>query len=445
MKPSHETGKVVNKNRGFRSRRIVLMAIGMVERRQTQQGRTVGVGQLSLVEHALCPLESKRSANLVHRVSYHFTDGQRRRQTAKVRVFAPLGLFPGDELYLWGLLALTLSQPEQDGSLDATPHWCLRQLGLIDAGTRRGGRQYRQFFAALERLSAVSYLSSACYDSVRGEYRQVSFRFFSYSLPANPESNRTWNIVWDEVFFQLVQATGGSMRFDLSLYRSLDPASRRLFLLINKVGYRQGRIPVFDLKHLAVDVLGLSPTLAIRDIKVKVSRTLRRLESTGVIQGSRIQSVVPRQYSVSFERGPTLNSKAVRQPNDTDSPLMEGLLTLGFDRDSACSLVRRYPRKLVALWIDITQAALERFGRQHFRKSPMAYLVDSLSKAAQGIRTPPDWWHEARKAKQTSVEPTPESREVFSRLLDEVFGSERRKSKPVSGLVRAGDLLKSSF
>ena len=107
------------------------------------------------------------------------------RSSPRVRTAGPLGLFPGDKLYLWGLLALTLAQPEADGSLDATPHWCLRQLGLIDAGTRRGGRQYQQFAAALERLSAVSYLSSACYDPVRGEYRQVSFRFFSYSLPAN--------------------------------------------------------------------------------------------------------------------------------------------------------------------------------------------------------------------------------------------------------------------
>jgi hypothetical protein len=360
-------------------------------------------------------------------------------------VFAPLGLFPGDELYLWGLLALTLSQPEADGSLDATPHWCLRQLGLIDSGTRRGGRQYRQFSAALERLSAVSYLSSACYDPVRGEYRQVSFRFFSYSLPANPESNRTWNIVWDAVFFQLVQATGGSMRFDLSLYRSLDPAARRLFLLANKVGYRQARIPVFDLKHLAVDVLGLSPTLAIRDMKVKVSRTLKRLEAVGVIQGSQIQCVATRQFTVTFERGSALHSKTGREPMASESPLIEGLVALGFDLQAASSLVRRYPRKLIALWTDITQAALERFGRKHFRKSPMAYFVDSISKAAQGTRTPPDWWLEIRKVEQNSDEPTPESREVFSRLLDEVFGSERRDTKSGRGLMRAADLLKSSF
>ncbi|MBC7817650.1 MAG: hypothetical protein IAG10_12220, partial [Planctomycetaceae bacterium] len=380
----------------------------------------------------MCPLESKRGANLVHRVSYHFTDAQRRRQTAHVRVFAPLGLFPGDELYLWGLLALTLSQQELDGSLDATPHWCLRQLGLIDAGTRRGGRQYQQFAATLERLSAVSYLSSACYDPVRCEYRQVSFRFFSYSLPANPESSRAWNIVWDEVFFRMVQAIGGSMRFDLELYRALDPAARRMFLLLTKVGYRKGRIPVFGLQHLAVDLLGLSPTLAIRDMKVKVSRTLKRLEAVGVIQSGQILRVAPGQFTVTIERGPALNSKADREPSAAESPLVESLLALGFDLQAASSLVRRYPRKLVALWTDITQAALERFGRQHFRKSPMAYLVDSLSKAAQGTRTPPDWWHEVRKAEQKSEQPAPESRELFSKLLDEVFGSERRDTKAKS-------------
>ena len=126
-------------------------------------------------------------------------------------------------------------------------------------------------------------------------------------------------------------------------------------------------------------------------------------------------------------------------------PLIEGLVALGFDLPSASSLVRRYPRKLVALWTDITQAALERFGREHFRKSPMAYFVDSLSKAAQGTRTPPDWWHEIRKAEQNSDKPTPESRKVFSRLLDEVFGSDRRDTKTASGWSRAGDLLKSSF
>ena len=130
----------------------------------------------------------------MHAVQYHYSDSQRRRQTANVRIFAPLGLTAADEVYLWGLLSLTLSQPESDGTLTATPHWCLRQMGIINAGSRRGGRQYRQFAAALERLSVVNYLSNACYDPVRGEYRRVSFRFLSYSLPVDPASNRAWTI-----------------------------------------------------------------------------------------------------------------------------------------------------------------------------------------------------------------------------------------------------------
>lgn len=383
------------------------------------------------------------------------TPTRRRRQIANVRVLAPLGLSSGDELYLWGLLALTLSLPDSDGCLFATPHWCLRQLGLIDSQTRRGGRQYQQFSAVLERLSVVSYLSDACYDPNQAEYRRVSFGFLSYSLPVDPNSCRAWRIVWNPVFFNLVKSIGGSMRFDLERYRSLDPAARRLFLLVQKVGYRKGHLPVFDLRHLAIDLLGLSPKLALRDMKVKISRTLIRLEVAGVLQRWAIERVAPGRFSVSVERHENLTTTTARnefQPNAEQSPLIDGLLAIGFDQPSAVRLVRRFPTRLVAEWTDITQAALERFGSSYFHKSPMAYLVDSLSKAAEGIRTPPDWWHAVRKAEQQKQEPTVESRQLFSRLIDEVFGAERNVPvKPASqpktkrGLERAGDLLKTSF
>ena len=419
--------------------------------------RPRGVGQLSLVEHSLCPLEARSSLtpNLVHAVQYHYTDTQRRRQIANVRVFAPLGLSSGDEFYLWGLLALTLSQPDSDGCLFATPHWCLRQLGIIDSQFRRGGRQYRQFTSVLERLSVVSYLSDACYDPTQAEYRRVSFGFLSYSLPVDPNSCRAWRIVWNPVFFSLVKSLGGSMRFDLEYYRALDPAARRLFLFLLKVGYRSGRLPIFDLRHLAVDLLGLSSKLALRDMKVKIGRTLTRLEEAGVIQRWAIIRVSQGRFSVSFERGKNLTTSPAHnelQPDAEQSPLLEGLLAIGFDPPSAVRLVRRFPTRLVAEWSDITQAALERFGKDYFHKSPMAYLVDSLSKAADGIRTPPDWWHAVRKAEQQRQEPSVEGRQLFSRLIEEVFGAERNVSaKPISqskskrGLERAGDLLKTSF
>ena len=420
---------------------------------RTQPGN--GVGQLSLIEHALCPLESRSSlvSNLVHSTQYAYSDPQRRRLMANVRVFAPLGLSPSDEFYLWGLLALTLAQPEPHDSLFATPHWCLRQMGLIDATSRRGGRQYQQFAAALQRLSVVSYLSDACYDPVRAQYRRVSFRFLSYSLPANPNSCRAWQFSWDKIFLSMVQATGGSMRFDLQLYRSLDPASRRLFLFLLKVGYRQGRLPRFDLKRMAIDLLGLSPTLAVRDMKVKVLRTLRRLEEIEVVDRPQVLRAAPGQFTVIFERGAYLTSKSARvgsQLDPEESPLIDGLIAIGFDTPAAVRLVRRFPHHLVAQWADITQAAIERFGKAHFRKSPMAFLVDSLSKAAQGVRTPPDWWHDMRRKEEAVREPTAESRQLFTKLIDEVFGANRHTSasdntfsKGNDGLVRAGELLKT--
>lgn len=406
--------------------------------------RRVGVGQLSLVEHSLCPLATSSTENLVHAVEYHYSNAKRQRKTAKVRVFAPLGLSAVDELYLWGLLNLTLSQPTIDGTLTATPHWCLRQMGIIDCGSRRGGRQYQEFAQALERLSVVNYLSDACYDANRGECRKVSFGFLSYSLPVDPQSSRSWTINWDATFFDLVNVQGGGMRFDLALYRSLDAASRRLFLFVLKVGYRKGRLPVLDLRHLAVDLLGLSETLATRDMKVKVTRTLKRLEDAEVISSPAIKRTKPGHFSVAFERGEYLNRlpEQMNRISVEDSPLLEGLLAVGFENPAAVRLIQRYPSALVAQWTDITQAAIEQFGKQHFRVSPMAFLTDSLKKASKGMRTPPDWWQDAKRKEQRTQQPTEAGKLVLSKLMDEVFGSTRSASTSSGKPEPVADLLK---
>jgi len=380
----------------------------------------------------------------VHAVKYHYSTAKRERKTAQVRIFAPLGLLPMDELYLWGLLNLTLSQPKVEDTLTATPHWCLRQLGLIDSGSRRGGRQYQQFAQALERLSVVNYLSDACYDATRGEYRKVSFGFLSYSLPVDPQSSRAWTIRWDPVFFDLIQAKGGGMRFDLALYRSLDASSRRLLLFVLKVGYRNGRLPVLDLRHLAIDLLGLSSTLEIWEMRAKVARTLKRLERAGVIASPNITRIKPGQFLVAFDRGEFLNRlpEQITPITVEESPLFEGLLSVGFDHAAAVRIIRRYPGGLVAQWTDITQAAIERFGQKHFRVSPMAFLVDSLKQAAKGIRTPPDWWQESKRKEERTQQPTATGKQVLSQLLDEVFGSDRSATSSPEKPERAADLLK---
>lgn len=416
--------------------------------------RWTGLGQLSLVEHSLCPLDPGASLveNLVHQSAYFFVDKNHRMQRATARIVSPSGLSASDEFYLWGLLALTFAQPKADANLFATPHYCLRQLGAIDQHARRGGRQYEHFTKAIERLSQVTYLSDGFYDPVRAEHRKVSFGFLSYSLPLDPESSRAWRIAWDPIFFDLVRAAGGSFRFDLATYRELDLASRRLFLLLSKILSRRPSSPRFDVRHLAVNVLGFSSSLDVRDLKVKVRRCGDRLAELRVVRPGDKATMFRKdkcgQYSLTFERGPyfEVRRRPAPAPALSDSSLHELLRQLGFDDDGVRRLVRRFPMATLREWVDITQAAKERFGPRFFKKSPQAYLVDSLNHATTGNRTPPDWWHEMRRAEtlklkamrgapqQISVSETPElpqeSRQAYERIVKEMFAFFCRGGQP---------------
>ena len=163
---------------------------------------------------------------------------------------------PNDEFYLWGLLALQLAHGDDDSlELLATPHRCLRQLGLVD-GHQNQGKRYQIFREAVRRLSGVVYRNSAFYDPVRSEHRDVAFGLLKYSLPVDEESSRAWRIVWDPQFLVFSQAVAGSFCFDLTTYRSLDCGSRRLFLLLQKIFWRQPESSAFDVWQLAVDVPG---------------------------------------------------------------------------------------------------------------------------------------------------------------------------------------------
>src|SRR5439155_4828294 len=84
----------------------------------------------------------------------------------------------------------------------------------------------------------------------------------------------------------------------------------------------------------------------------------------------------------------------------------------------------------------------------YFKKSPQAYLVDNLKNAAKGNRTPPDWWHDVRRAEartqaksqEASAEMTPnaapdlsdDSREAYERIAKEMFAVFRAGGQPES-------------
>lgn len=368
------------------------------------------MGQLTLVEHSLCPLDPAASLveSLVHESAFFYMDGNRHYRQARARIISPSGLSASDEFYLWGLLALTFAQPQADANLFATPHYCLRQLGVIDQHARRGGHQYQQFARAIERLSQVKYLNDRFYDPVRAEHRKVSFGFLSYSLPLDPESSRAWRIAWDPIFFDLVRAAGGSFRFDLATYRELDLANRRLFLLLSKILSRRQTSPRFELRHLAVNVLGFASTVATRDLKVKVWRCVERLTELQVVKPldkERLFSMTKRgEYVMVLERGDYFTKRRTTdtRPLVPETAVHDLLRGLGFDDQAICRLLRRFTMPMLREWTDITQTAKERFGVGFFKKSPQAYLVDNLKNAAKGNRTPPDWWHEVRRAEGRS-------------------------------------------
>ncbi len=422
---------------------------------------SAGLGQLTLVEHALCPLDPTQSLreNLIFETGYYYSDKNRHQKKAAVKVTCPGGLSPSDEFYLWGLLALTFADCDPssvsgagaDSEFHATPHFCLRQLGMIDQHGKRGGRQYQAFANTLDRLAQVSYASDAFYDPVRAEHRKVRFGFLSYSLPLDPQSSRAWRIAWDPIFFDLVRPLGGQFRFDLECYRALDPAARRLFLLVSKIFDRRDTTPRFDLEHLAVDVLGFSPTVAPRNQRIKLQRVFSALVDAGILAGP---VTIEKQasamksgsgYSVVLHRGPRFNKPPLPTAEaDSRSPLRDALLALKFDPPAANRLLREFPKPMLREWLDITLAARERYGAKFFKRTPQAYLVDNLQAARSSGRTPPEWWHELRSrerqesrtlpgsapsAAQTSA--TPEhTAAVLRRLQDTVFGVQLRAAEP---------------
>lgn len=375
------------------------MAEEQTRQEEREQSLRAGLSQLSLVEHALCPLDARGALHgpLTHECRYRYADSEKRMRTAKVRVDCLAGLTPADEFYLWGLLALAFGQASPSFDFQATPHYCLRKLGVI-AGGSKGGKSYRLFRESLRRLAAVHYQNDRFYDPIRREHRAVAFGFLSYSLPLDPDSSRLWRIVWNPLFFEYCRAAGGRLSFDLDTYRELAPASRRLFLLLQKIFWRRSVTPSFDLRHLAVDVLGFTAGLPTKTLKAKITRCAGELAGREVITLSAAETLFEKkakgEYGVRFQRGAHFRRTRRVMPRQTpiDSPLCDPLRAIGFAPQEMARLLKEHPVERLQLWADVTLAAIERKGVSFFKRSPQAFLLDNVRRAAAGERTPPDWF-----------------------------------------------------
>ena len=407
---------------------------------------TQAKAQLSLVEHALCPLDSDRSLkpNFVHETSYFFSDKHRNRRKARVRIGAIDGLSAHDEFYLWGLLAFALSQPEPKPEFLATPYYCLRQFGVLEADNR-GGRAYVLFRSALRRLAGVRYHNTHFYDPIRGEHREVSFGLLNYSLPLSSDSSRAWRFAWDPIFFELCRATGGALSFDLPLYRDFDAGARRLYLFLKKLFWRHDETPPLELRHLAVEVMGFSPTIDTRNLKRKVARCVQTLVQFHLVEfplgseasGQLFQKAAKGTYKLRLRRGEQMNATAQRGSKSVeDSPLFEPLKSIGFDAATIHRLMQKYPAAILEQWADITLAANERNGSRFFTTSPQAYFVDNINAALKQSRTPPDWWRELRKQERIQQEEQQRSQSqllparsaTISMSFDEYLKTEAREA-----------------
>ena len=204
-----------------------------------------GIAQLSLLETALWPLKGGPRDAATIDTSYTFKSGDDKRD-ARVSVYAPRGLQSIDEYVLWGLLGTSLSHHQPEPTLLATPYWLMKRLGMDT-----GGFQYDQLRASLERLALAAYQNTAFYNPVTQQHERVTYHFFSSFLPTRGrggevDPQRAWRIDWSPMFFQMCQATGGTLLFDLDLYRELTPAARRLFLKLKDRFWRSKRVFIKD-------------------------------------------------------------------------------------------------------------------------------------------------------------------------------------------------------
>ena len=423
----------------------------IVKREKSPSPPPLGIAQLTLIEHSLCPLATSVSLQpgLVHTSRYRYRDSEGRRRRGTATMTMPNGFSPTDEFHIWGMLALTLQQPKPELHFAATPHFILRELGSIDTGSRRGGKNYRRFRESIDRISLASYSNDCFYDPVRKIHDRRTFRFFSTRMPLDVDSSRLWHFYWDPLFFEFCLAIGGRLRFDLQVYRSLDPASRRLFLLLHKIFHSDRKSPSFTIRELMTDVLGYSPDLKNAKLRQKLEVIGSRLHEADVIRFSASDVRTARNGIPCIQFRPGQYFDDLREGRNLDgtvsSPLVDALRSLGFESRDAERICSRYDAEMLREWIDITIAKKERDGVNAFRRSPQAFLIDNLKHAASGGRTVPDWWRELRKSETRNDDRKQDRRilkQVQQRLVEDEAGH-GTSSKSNSSTVRIGDILRS--
>ena len=223
----------------------------------------------------------------------------------------------------------------------------------------------------------MTYQNSGFYDPVRAEHAEVCLDFSAIGCPLDRDSSRAWRFYWDPLFFEICRASGSALSFDLDTYRELDVTGRRLYLLLKKMFWRCETTLPFDLRHLAVNVLGFTPDQPPWRLKARTQNCVERLVEHGILAlpaGGSIKSLFRKQatgrYTIVFQRGPQFDRSVKTAAQDRRFTVLRTAGMIGFDRPSIARILRSYSAKLVGEWADITLAARERQRRGVLQERP---------------------------------------------------------------------------
>lgn len=317
-----------------------------------------GMSQVSLVETALSPLDYQPGTALRHITEFVYYDADRQRRAGTVTVKAPGGLSPTDELVLYGMLAITFADPRPVPELTATPHYLCRQLGLPI-----GGDHYKRLRESMHRLSEVVYRNSAWWDRQRGQHRDVGFHFLSHDLPTasdhrtDDQDREPWTILWDPLFFRLMDTSRGFVWFDFDTYRALrNPAARRGYLLLRKIFHHRETSPRFDMRAFATQQLGYAAGLEPKSIRQKLKSLIATWQEQGIVDPetdteSFFERKGPGEWTLILRRGPRFAEPADRPSLPTgraaDHPSYEILAHLDLTHAEIVDIQRRYRDNLI--------------------------------------------------------------------------------------------------
>ena len=364
----------------------------------------------------------------MHRPGFEFFEGKKKRH-ATATIDCRRGLRAEDDAYLWAMLANALREPEPQLVSYCGVRYLLRTVGLSESG--RSTELLRQ---VLHRLGGVRYSNDHFYDPIKHERRSVDFGFLSTDIPRNKDSFRPWRIGWDPLFFEYVQAWGGFLGFDLDTYRSLRPATGRLYLYLKKLLFKRNVTHYINVQNLATHTLGFSATLRVGEQNRKVRQCASELAGLGIITLSDPKELIEvvgsgrgKGYRCRFHRGSAFEQSASKpQRSEAQGPTFDLLQQVGLDANVAARMLQDYPTAMLSKWADVALAGKEAGAK--FRTGPEAFFVASVKADAKSGRPLPEWYHRLRKEEElASWEEAAKNVSDFGRK-----SKEPQKSEPAS-------------